>query len=107
MHQLKEQLGKVLTPKDLAEYLGLDVKTIREYYPELGGIRLGHRILFFEKEVINAVQTWREVGGPGEKGGHKEGKNISDEEGGSGVGSGDQENINGQLEQEDRHGLFG
>ena len=54
------RIQKPLTPQELAERLNLDVRTIRKYYSELGGVRLGPRkILFFEEEVIHAIQAQR------------------------------------------------
>ena len=64
MQQFKDQLGKALRPKHLAEYLGLDQKKVRQYYRQLGGIRLGRRYLFFEKEVVNAIQEKRQMDSP-------------------------------------------
>ena len=41
-----------LSPKELATKFNLDVRTVRRYYVELGGVRLGPRkILFFEEDV--------------------------------------------------------
>jgi len=61
MSLIEKQLGRVLSAKDLSEILGADEKTIRKYYQRLGGIRIGRHYKFFEKEVINAVQTWNEI----------------------------------------------
>jgi len=35
---LKKYLGRTLTAAELAKFLGVDVKTIRMYYPLLGEI---------------------------------------------------------------------
>ncbi|TKB11246.1 helix-turn-helix domain-containing protein [Desulforhopalus sp. IMCC35007] len=54
------KLQKPLTPQELADRLNLDVRTVRKYYAELGGVRLGPRkILFFEEEVAYAIQAQR------------------------------------------------
>jgi len=107
MDQINNQLGQVLSAKAVAEYLGLDVKTVRKYYRELGGVRLGSRILFFEKEFINAIQTRTKLDCPGAEGRAEAGESVPDEERGNGVGSRDAAKTRKRLEREDRHGLFG
>ena len=107
MNEVKNQLGQVLNAKQIADYTGLDVKTIRKYYRELGGIRLGSRIVFFEKEFISAIQKRTELDCPGAEEWTEAGENVPDEERGSGVGSRDAAKTRKRLEREDRHGLFG
>jgi len=107
MKIIQENLGQPLSAKDVAVYLGLDVKTVRKYYRELGGIRLGSRIVFFEKEFINAIQKRTELDCPGAEEWAETGENVPDEERGSGVGSRDAAKTRKRLEREDRHGLFG
>ena len=107
MNEVKNQLGQVLNAKQIADYTGLDVKTIRKYYRELGRIRLGSRIVFFEKEIINAIQTRIKLDRPGAKEWAETGESVPDEERGNGVGSQDTAKTHKRLEQEDRHGLFG
>jgi len=104
---LDNKLGRALNAKDLAAYLGLDPKTIRKYYRELGGIRLGSRIVFFEKEFINAIQKRKELDCPSAEEWAETGENVPDEERGNGVGSRDEAKTRKRLDQEDRHGLFG
>jgi DNA-directed RNA polymerase specialized sigma subunit len=58
----EEQLGRVPRPQELADFLGVDEKRVRQYYVELGGIRLGRLYVFFEQEVINAIQASRRFG---------------------------------------------
>jgi hypothetical protein len=103
---LDEKLGKVLKPKDLAGYMGLDEKTIRQYYQELGGIRLGGRILFFEKEVINAVQKRSKVGSPSESKRKEEGKNLPEQEGCKILGKRKPDKSRGDMAREDKHGVL-
>jgi hypothetical protein len=103
---IQEKLGQVLCANKIAEYTGLDVKTIRKYYRELGGIRVGSRILFFEKEFINAVQKRTEVVCPGPEGRAETGEGVPDEEGSSGLGSGNAAEARKRMVQEDRHGLL-
>ena len=107
MDQIKNHLGQVLNAKQIADYTGLDVKTIRKYYRELGGIRLGSRIVFFEKEFINAIQTRIKLDRPGAEEWAETGESVPDEERGNGVGSRDAAKTRKRLDQEDRHGLFG
>jgi hypothetical protein len=57
MDKIRSDLGQALTATDIAEYTGLDVKTIRKYYRDLGGIRVGSRVLFFEKEFTKSGRT--------------------------------------------------
>jgi hypothetical protein len=107
MESINNKLGRALNAKDLAAYLGLDPKTIRKYYRELGGIRLGSRIVFFEKEFINAIQKRKELDCPSAEEWAETGENVPDEERGNGVGSRDEAKTRKRLDQEDRHGLFG
>ena len=59
---LKEGLGRRLSSKEVAAFLGLDEDTVRKYYREIGGIRPTGpkgRILFFEQNIKRAL-LWRE-----------------------------------------------
>lgn len=56
MTELKNTLGKRLTAQEVADYLGIDVETVRRYYTDLGGMRLGRLILFFENLMIDAIR---------------------------------------------------
>ena len=107
MDQIKNHLGQVLGAKQIADYTGLDVKTIRKYYRELGGIRLGSRIVFFEKEFINAIQKRTELDCPSAEGWTETGEGVFDEEASVDVGNQDEAKARQRLEREDRHGLFG
>ena len=107
MDQLERNLGKALRAKEIAQYLDVDVKTVRKYYRELGGIRLGRHYRFFEKEIYYAVQKRTEVGCPSEEREQEIGKGIFDQEGSQGLGIQDEAKASRRLEQEDRHGLFG
>jgi hypothetical protein len=64
--KLKNKLGESMTAQEVADYLKLDVKTVRMRYEELGGVRIGHKYLFFEnlivKEVSNAILQQKEEG---------------------------------------------
>jgi hypothetical protein len=84
---LEQNLGKPLRSKDVAKYLGLDIKTVRKYYRDLGGIRLGRHFVFFEKEIVNAISTRKEMDSPSEEGRPATGKGVLDQEGSEGLGS--------------------
>ena len=103
---IEDKLGRVLRVDDLACYLGLDEKTVRLYYRELGGVRLGRRILFFEKEVINAVQKRSKMGSPSEIQREEEGKSLPEQEGGSSLGKRKPVKSRGDMAGEDRHGVL-
>jgi len=104
MQQLQKQLGRPLKTKDVAIFLGVDVKTVRQYYQELGGIRLGRHYLFFEKEVINAIQKKRQVGSSSTKKRQKEGEEISDKKRGHQLGKRNAEKSVQRLSE--KHDLF-
>lgn len=103
---MDNELGRVLRPADMAEYLGLDEKTVRLYHSSLGGIRLGRRILFFEKEVIDAIQKRSKMGSPSESEWKEEGKNLPKQEGSSSVGKRESFKSRGDLAREDKHGVL-
>lgn len=48
-------LGKVYTAGQVAEYMNLDVNTVRRYYKQLGGIRVGAAYRFFERTLTDAI----------------------------------------------------
>lgn len=56
MNMLMQKLGKKLTAQEVAEYLDIDSETVRRYYSNFGGIRLGRLILFFENLVIDKIK---------------------------------------------------
>jgi len=56
---LNAELGKRISTKEVAEFLGLDEDTVRKYYREYGGVRpTGPKgqILFFEKNILSALR---------------------------------------------------
>ena len=106
MTLIKKELGNVLSVKDLAEILGADEKTIRKYYQELGGIRIGRHYKFFEKEVINAIQTRNKLYWTSKEEQKEERKGVSDEERSSRLGSQNEAKARKRVEREDKHGLF-
>lgn len=106
MDQLEQSLGKALRAKDVAEYLGMNVKHIRNHYKDLGGIRLGRHYRFFEKEIYYAIQKRTEVDSPSEEREPEIGKGIFDQEGSQGLGNQDEKKASRRVEREDHHGLF-
>jgi hypothetical protein len=89
---LDEELGTVLNTKQVASYLGVDVKTIWQYYDQLGGIRLGKKYIFFERRLIDAIQTQQHLGclpQADNRGSEiQEGENFQGEKGGDCMGNG-------------------
>ena len=104
---LEKELGKKMGTKEVAQYLGLDEKTVRSYYRKLGGMRLGRRYVFFEKEIINAIQKRTKMESPGAERRDTDRENIQHEKGGNCLGSQDEAKTRERLAREDRHGLFG
>ena len=108
MSLLEKELGKVMSAQDVANYLGLDVKTVRKHYEQLGGIRLGRSYRFFERSIIYAMEDEKwPIQGPSEGKRKQERKNIQDEKGGSELGEHDEAKARKRLERDDRHNLLG
>ena len=108
MTPLEKELGKAMLAKDVADYLGLDEKTVRKYYQDLGGMRLGPRnYIFYERRIIYAIQTRTEVRCPSAKR-----EETSDREGvfeterSQSMGSGNEAETCIRVEREDKHGLL-
>jgi hypothetical protein len=83
---LQEGLGQALSSKAIAEYIGLDEATVRKYYQSLGGIRIGTKYLFFEKEVLNAIQKRTHMDWSDTEGWPEDREAVRDEEGGPALG---------------------
>jgi len=64
---MEDELGKRLKTKELADFLEVNEKTVRQYYKKLGGIRLGSRYIFFERSFIDAISKKREMESSGKK----------------------------------------
>ena len=107
MNILEKDLGKSLRSQEVAVYLGLDVKTVRKYYRDLGGIRLGRQYRFFEKEIFYAVQKRTTMDCPSEEGREEAEQGISNEKGSHRVGNEDAAKTRRRLGREDRHNIFG
>jgi hypothetical protein len=53
---LQEELGKALTPQQVAELFGIDARTVRKYSERLGGVEVAPGCLrFFEKRIREIV----------------------------------------------------
>lgn len=62
MSLLEDSLGKILTVKELSNIFGVDDRILRKHYKRFGGVKISPRkIVFFEKEVVNAIQTQRRL----------------------------------------------
>ena len=107
MKIIQENLGQTLSTKAVAKLLRLDVKTVRQYYRELGGMRLGRRYLFFERSIVNAIQKRTELDCPSAEGWTETREGIFDEKTSVDVGNQNEAKARQRLEREDRHGLFG
>ncbi|MDP2643826.1 MAG: hypothetical protein Q8P24_02695, partial [Desulfobacterales bacterium] len=103
---VEKDLGKALRPKEVADYLGVDDKTIIKYYKELGGMRLGSRYIFFERRIIDAIQKRTTVDSPGAEGWTTAEQSVPDQEGGKGLGSRNEAKASKRVEREDRHDML-
>ncbi|WP_299981451.1 hypothetical protein [Desulfobacula sp.] len=102
---LENELGKSLTPKYVAKYLGVNVKLIRQNYKKLGGMRLGHRFIFFEKGVENAICKEWEMESPSEEVRKEERKNVQDKERSTGMGK-QNASVRKRMGRKDEHNLL-
>ena len=83
---MEKELGKSITSGEVADFLGVNVKTVRQHYKKLGGIRLGRRYIFFEKGVVNALSKEWEMESPSEKEWQEEREDVQHKERGSEIG---------------------
>ena len=104
---LEMNLGKALNAQQVAKYLGFDVKTVRKFHRTFGGIRVGSRYIFFEKEICNAVQKGKELDCANKEIWEETEQGVSDEERRHCVGRESSKRANGRVEREDRHDIFG
>jgi excisionase family DNA binding protein len=112
-----ENLGKPLTVKEVAEALGVPEKWVYRHWGELGGIKLGRHVRFFEKrimEVVNGLQKNTQgqgamVGRGKSNGAWPNGQanqNLSLEDRGTEVGTRDQRETSGSKHPADEFGIF-
>jgi len=108
---MEKILGKKITPEELAEYLGVNVKTVRQHYQKFGGLRLGKRYIFFERSILNAISTeeWK-MESPGEEdiweSATEEGKNLEYQKSCDSMGGRNERRRPRNLAGEDRHNLL-
>jgi excisionase family DNA binding protein len=107
MNDLEKILGEAITVKELAEYLDINEKTLRENYRQFGGIKIGRHYRFFTKEVANAMEKRQEIYSADQEERSAEREGLSDAEGSKSVGSQDEKNVRRRLDRQDKHGLFG
>ena len=86
MNNLFEQLGRSMTVKEVAEFLNLDMATVRKYYLQLGGVRFGTAYRFFERRIIDAIQTQQQVDWSNSLSESDQTENIQDQKGGYRLG---------------------
>ena len=104
MTPLENELGRALRTKDVSGYLGIDEKTVRQYYQELGGMRLGPRkFIFFERRLIDAIQEKTTVDCPSAERGTTTEQSVPDQEGSQGLGIRNEAKAGKREEREDRH----
>ena len=56
MDGLEEKLGRKISYVELAKFLGVDRKWVLAHALELGGVRIGKRLLFFENIVTESIR---------------------------------------------------
>ena len=86
MNNLSEQLGRSMTTKEVAEFLSLDMVTVRKYYLQLGGVRFGTAYRFFERRIIDAIQTQQPMDWSNSLQQTDQKKNIQEKKGGNRLG---------------------
>ena len=77
-----QPMSRLMTTKEVAEFLGLDMVTVRKYYLQLGGVRFGTAYRFFERRIIDAIQTQQQVDWSNSLSESDQTKNIQDQKGG-------------------------
>ena len=56
MEGLEEKLGRKISYVELADFFGVDRKWVLEHAHELGGVRIGKRLLFFENIIVDSIR---------------------------------------------------
>ena len=106
MKDLENSLGKALTAKELAEYLGVSEKTVRDNYQQLGGVRIGRHYRFFERRILNALEKRQQIYSTNQEERSAQREGISHPERSKNMGIGNAENARRGMERHDRHGLL-
>ena len=109
MNDLEKSLGKALTAKQLAEYLGVNETSIRKNFQRYGGIKVNRQYRFFTKGVIRALQEQAEeqVHRTSQDERSADRESVRNKETSLGLGGRDQEKIRSELERDDKHNIFG
>lgn len=102
---MEEELGKRLKTKELADFLEVNEKTVRQHYKKLGGIRLGSRYIFFERKVIDAISEKWEMESPSKNEWKEEGTDIQVKKRSNSMGK-QNEAGRKRVGRKDRHNLL-
>ena len=113
---LDEHLGRRISTRELAAWLGLDVDAVRRNYQAFGGIRPipKGKILFFERNVADALRSSKHgiednegraysLEGAGPEDGPNQAETLQHQSGSFGMGG---TGTRCRLGGEDRHGLL-
>jgi hypothetical protein len=108
------ELGRRLTPQEVAKKLNLDYQTVLKYYREIGGMRLGRIFLFFENRIVqalgkesdHALQEREKMGRGGYACGPEEIQEISEKERSAVLGVRTKKRELRRLVKADPHGVF-
>ena len=95
MEVFEKEFGKPMKAAQVAAMTGVDVKTVRQYFSDFGGIPVGERrILFFERRLMDALSKHKTksekvpVGGTGTNKREKKTEVMPDKKGGGKLGRG-------------------
>ena len=100
------ELGDSMKTVEVAALLGINIKTLRKYYKQFGGMRIGRRFLFFERRVLDAIQKGTEMESPSEEIWDEEGENFCNQERSPGMGNRNKEKTIKRVEWNDKHNLL-
>ena len=106
MKDLEKILGEAITVKVLAEYLGINQKTLRQNFRQFGGIKIGRHYRFFTKEVANALEKRQEIYSTSQEERSAEREGIFDAEGREGLRGQDEKAVRRRVERHDKHRLL-
>ena len=107
MDEVIDYLGKAMNVKEVSKYLNVDTKTVRKYFKRLGGVRLGRKYVFFERRLIDAIQTPGEMDRTSEEERIPEREEIPDQEGRPCMGIQNEAKAGCKVGGADPHDLFG
>jgi len=78
---------EILTVDQVAQYLNIAPRTVRKYYENLGGFRVGPKLIRFNREGLrNAISTGAVLGGAGQERGEEAAEAFRKERGCSELG---------------------